>query len=71
MIASELKVGDTVVFETVPNGSYLSTSKLYRVESIQSKGRKEVYFRSQNGSGTYEPSFMLSMPNVSFYKATC
>jgi hypothetical protein len=70
MTVSELKIGDTVIFEVVPNCSYLSAGKLYRVENIERTGRKEIYFRSPSGSGTSEPSFMLTMKGVSFYRAT-
>jgi hypothetical protein len=71
MQVSELKIGDKVIFETVPSGSYLSENKLYQVENIYPSRRREVYFRSQSGSGTSEPSFRLSMKGVSFYRATC
>jgi len=68
MLVSELKLGDRVVFESVPNGSYLSTNKIYEISDMS---KREIYFRSQTGSGTFDTRRMLSMPNVSFYRATC
>ncbi len=68
MKVSELKLGDRVVFESVPSASYLSTSKLYEVANV---GKREIYFRSQSGSGTSEPRYRLAHSNVSFYRATC
>jgi hypothetical protein len=68
MLVSELKLGDRVIFESVPNGSYLSTDKVYEIANM---GKREIYFRSQTGSGTSDTRRMLSMPNVSFYRATC
>jgi hypothetical protein len=68
MTVQDLAVGQTVTFETVPNLSYLSTDKLYRVEWID---KHEVYFRSRSGSGTSERKVMLSCDGVSFYQASC
>lgn len=69
MRVQDIQVGDTVIFETVPNGSYLSEGTLYRVESV---GKRDVYFRNVlKGSGTFDSKTMLTCKGVSFYKATC
>jgi hypothetical protein len=67
MTVESLQVGDTVVFESVPPCSYLKTGKLYRVEHI---GERDVHFRSQTGSGTFDSKSMLRQ-FASFYMATC
>jgi len=64
MKVNELKVGDKVVFEQVPGGSYLSTHKVYNVANT---GKREIYFRSESGSGTSESRAMLACTGVSFH----
>jgi hypothetical protein len=66
MTVDELKLGDKVIFECVPNGSYLSAHKLYTVEDVYPR---EIHFRAESGSGTSETRAMLSCSYVSFHLA--
>jgi len=69
MRVQDIQVNDTVVFETVPNGSYLSSGIIYRVEAIC---EREIHFRRATGEcGTSESKGMLACKGVSFYRATC
>lgn len=68
MKVQDIKQGDRIIFESVPNGSYLSTDRVYEAANC---GKREIYFRSQAGSGTSESRAMLSCSNVSFYRASC
>jgi hypothetical protein len=66
MTVDELKLGDKVIFECVPNGSYLSANKVYTVEDVSPR---EIHFRAKSGSGTSETRAMLSCSYVSFHLA--
>ena len=66
MTADDLKVGDRVIFERTPQGSYLSANKVYTVEDVSPR---EIHFRAKSGSGTSETRAMLSCSYVSFHLA--
>jgi hypothetical protein len=61
MTVEQLRVGQIVEFERIPNASYLSPYVPYRIEDIEGTGeRTYVYFRrTTTGSGTSEPFYML------------
>lgn len=64
MLVTDLKRGANVLFHTVPNGSYLRTGEVYRVEDIC---KREIHFRNVvRGSGTSETKTMLQCAGVRF-----